>query len=75
MPRGYCVHAWSHQISGGMSIILYFLLLLSRDNVMERTKQIQLFCIFFLLCWICKSFSATHPLVFKIVNLINIISY
>lgn len=47
MPRGYCVHAWSHQISGGMSIILYFLLLLSRDNVMERTKQIQLFCIFF----------------------------
>lgn len=30
---------------------------------------------FFLLCWICKSFSTTHPLVFKIVNLINIISY
>lgn len=46
MPKGYCVHAWSHQISEGMSIVLCFLLLLSRENMMERIKQIQLFCIF-----------------------------
>lgn len=45
MPKGYCVHAWSPWICDDMSIVLYFLLLMGRDNMMERTKQIQLFCI------------------------------
>lgn len=52
------------------SILLCFLLLLSRDNMMERTKQIQLFCIFPCFCQICKSFSATHSLVFRALDII-----
>lgn len=74
MPKGFCVHAWSHQTSDGMSILLYFLLPLSRDNMMERTKQIQLFSIFPFFVGFA-SVSATYPLVFKRLNLINIISY